>query len=96
MGASGPGRGAELALIGWLGRDRTAVAAALGETTVLGGRAFGAPAAGGPGDAYGGAYAFSAIGLAALLASGLVLLLLAATNLGRMVRGFPPLPEGEG
>ena len=69
MGASGTRLGAELALIGWLGRDRTAVAAALGETTVLGGRALGAPAAGSLGDAFGGAYAFGAIGLTALLAS---------------------------
>jgi MFS family permease len=69
MGASGTRLGAELALIGWLGRDRTAVAAALGETTVLGGRAVGAPAAGSLGDAFGGAYAFGAIGLSALVAS---------------------------
>src|SRR4029077_11438606 len=54
MGASGTRLGAELSLIQWLGRDRAAVAAALGETTVLGGRALGAPAAGGLGDAYGG------------------------------------------
>jgi hypothetical protein len=80
MGASGTRLGAELALIRWLGRDRTAVAAALGETTVLGGRALGAPAAGGLGDAYGGAYAFGAIGLAALLASG-VLLAMAAIKI---------------
>lgn len=73
MGASGTRLGAELALIGWLGRDRAAVAAALGETTVLGGRALGAPAAGTLGTAYGGAYAFGAIGLTALLAAtGLV------------------------
>jgi hypothetical protein len=76
-----------LALIGWLGRDRTAVAAALGETTVLGGRALGAPAAGSLGDAFGGAYAFSAIGLAALFAAG-VLTVVAARRL-RM-----PTPEG--
>ena len=75
MGASGTRLGAELALIGWLGRDRTAVAAALGETTVLGGRALGAPAAGSLGDAFGGAYAFGAIGMAALLASGVLLAL---------------------
>lgn len=80
MGASGTRLGAELALINWLGRDRAAVAAALGETTVLGGRAVGAPAAGGIGDAFGGAYAFGAIGLAALLASG-VLMLMAAIKL---------------
>jgi MFS family permease len=73
MGASGTRLGAELALIGWLGRDRTAVAAALGETTVLGGRALGAPAAGSLGDAYGGAYAFGAIGMTALLASAVFL-----------------------
>jgi MFS family permease len=73
MGASGTRLGAELALIGWLGRDRAAVAAALGETTVLGGRAVGAPAAGTLGTAYGGAYAFGAIGLTALVAAtGLV------------------------
>jgi MFS family permease len=75
MGASGTRLGAELALIGWLGRDRTAVAAALGETTVLGGRALGAPAAGSLGDAFGGAYAFGAIGAAALLASGVLMVL---------------------
>jgi MFS family permease len=66
MGASGTRLGAELALIGWLGRDRAGVAAALGETTVLGGRALGAPAAGGLGDAFGGAYAFGVIGFVAL------------------------------
>ncbi|HEY1247020.1 MAG TPA: hypothetical protein VGF29_19535 [Hyphomicrobiaceae bacterium] len=75
MGASGTRLGAELALIGWLGRDRTAVAAALGETTILGGRALGAPAAGSLGDAFGGAYAFGAIGMAALLASGVLMAL---------------------
>jgi Major Facilitator Superfamily len=89
MGASGTRLGAELALIRWLGRDRTAVAAALGETTVLGGRALGAPAAGSFGDAYGGAYAFGAIGIVALLASGVVMLV-AATRL-RM----SPLPLRE-
>src|SRR4030081_1119570 len=72
MGASGTRLGAELALIRWLGRDRTAVAAALGETTVLGGRALGAPAAGSFGDAYGGAYAFGATGLGGLLAAALL------------------------
>jgi MFS family permease len=75
MGASGTRLGADLALIGWLGRDRAAVAAALGETTVLGGRALGAPAAGTLGSAYGGAYAFGAIGLTALAAAtGLVVI----------------------
>jgi hypothetical protein len=81
MGASGTRLGAELALIRWLGRDRTAVAAALGETTVLGGRALGAPAAGGFGDAVGGAYAFGAIGVVALVTSGLLMLILALMNL---------------
>src|ERR1700730_8172164 len=66
MGASGTRLGAELALIRWLGRDRTAVAAALGEAIALGVRALGAPAAGSFRDAYGGAYAFGAIGIAAL------------------------------
>ena len=80
MGASGTRLGAELALIGWLGRDRTAVAAALGETTVLGGRALGAPAAGSLGAAFGGAYAFGAMGMAALMAAG-VLMALAALRL---------------
>jgi hypothetical protein len=80
MGASGTRLGAELALIGWLGRDRTAVAAALGETTVLGGRALGAPAAGSLGDAFGGAYAFGAMGMAALMAAA-VLTALAALRL---------------
>lgn len=73
MGASGTRLGAELVLLGWLGRDRAAVAAALGETTVLGGRALGAPALGSLGDAYGGAYAFSAIGLAASMAAAVLL-----------------------
>ncbi len=89
MGASGTRLGAELALIRWLGRDRTAVAAALGETTVLGGRALGAPAAGSFGDAYGGAYAFGAIGIVAALASGVVMLV-AATRLR-----LSPLPVRE-
>jgi hypothetical protein len=66
MGASGVRLGAEVALIGWLGRDRAAVAAALGETTMLGGRAVGAPVVGVLGDTRGGAYAFVAIGLAGL------------------------------
>ena len=80
MGASGTRLGAELALIGWLGRDRAGVAAALGETTVLGGRVLGAPAVGSLGDAYGGAYAFNAIGLTALLSAG-ALMALAALRL---------------
>jgi MFS family permease len=91
MGASGTRLGAELALIRWLGRDRTAVAAALGETTVLGGRALGAPAAGSFGDAYGGAYAFGAIGLVALLASGVVMAL-AASRLRRGGLTTEPAP----
>src|SRR5215207_1578925 len=93
MGASGARLGAELALIGWVGRDRAAVAAALGETTVLGGRAFGAPAAGSFGTAYGGASAFWAIGLSALLASGV--LLLVATRLLRRppaIESVVPVP----
>jgi MFS family permease len=69
MGASATRLGAELSLIRWLGRDRAAVAAALGETTVLGGRALGAPAAGSLGDAFGGAYAFGAMGLTTLMAA---------------------------
>jgi MFS family permease len=73
MGASGIRLGSELALMAWLGRDRMAVAAALAETTVLSGRAVGAPAAGSLGDAYGGAYAFGAIGTAVLLASGVLM-----------------------
>ena len=88
MGASGTRLGAELALIGWLGRDRTAVAAALGETTVLGGRALGAPAVGTLGDAFGGAYAFGAIGMAALLASG-VLMALTFVQLRRSLAAEP-------
>jgi MFS family permease len=93
MGASGARLGAELALINWVGRDRAAVAAALGETTVLGGRAFGAPAAGTFGTAYGGASAFWAIGLSALLASGV--LMLVATRLLRRapeVEAVVPVP----
>ena len=84
MGASGTRLGAELALLAWLGRDRAAVAAALGETTVLGGRAVGAPAAGTLGTAFGGAYAFSAIGLTALLAAA-GLMVLAGLNLRRQL-----------
>jgi hypothetical protein len=91
MGASGTRLGAELALIRWLGRDRTAVAAALGETTVLGGRALGAPAAGSFGGAYGGASAFGAIGLVALLASGVVMVL-AASRLRRTALTTEPAP----
>src|SRR5689334_21259168 len=72
MGASGIRLGAELALMTWLGRENMAVAAALAETTVLGGRAVGAPAAGSLGDAFGGAYAFGAIGSAVLLTSGVL------------------------
>jgi MFS family permease len=92
MGASGTRLGAELALLGWLGRDRAAVAAALGETTVLGGRAVGAPAAGTLGTAYGGAYAFGAIGLTALLAAA-GLMVLAGVNLRRQLT---PAPEPSG
>ena len=97
MGASGTRLGAELALIRWLGRDRTAVAAALGETTVLGGRALGAPAAGGLGDAYGGAYAFGAIGLAALLASAVLLAMTAIKLRPQVIAqpvGGPPMLPG--
>jgi MFS family permease len=88
MGASGTRLGAELALLAWLGRDRAAPAAALGETTILGGRALGAPAAGSLGDAYGGAYAFGAIGLAALLSS-VVLMGLALFRLRRTLVALP-------
>jgi len=73
MGASGIRLGAELALMAWMGRDRMAVVAALAETTVLGGRAVGAPAAGSIGDAYGGAYAFGAIGTAVVLITGVLM-----------------------
>ncbi len=90
MGASGTRLGAELALIGWLGRDRAAPAAALGETTVLGGRAVGAPAAGSLGDAYGGTYAFGALGLAALL-STMVLMTLAFLKLRRTLEEVAPV-----
>ena len=72
MGASGIRLGSELALMAWMGRDRMAVVAAVAETTVLGGRALGAPAAGSLGDAYGGAYAFGAIGTAVLLTSAVL------------------------
>ena len=88
MGASGTRLGAELALLGWLGRDRAAVAAALGETTVLGGRAVGAPAAGTLGTAYGGATAFGAIGLTALLAAA-GLMILTSLNLRRQLTPAP-------
>src|SRR5438067_6375350 len=79
------------ALVRWLGRDSTAVDAALGETTVLGGRALGAPAAGSFGDAYGGAYAFGAIGSVALMASALVMAL-AAIKLRRAALITEPVP----
>jgi hypothetical protein len=72
--------------------SRAAVAAALGETTVLGGRAVGAPAAGTLGTAYGGAYAFSAIGLTALLAAA-GLMVLASINLRRQLTPATPVPE---
>lgn len=75
LGASGTRLGAEVALITWTGRDRAAVAAALGETTILGGRVFGAPAVGALGDAGGGTYAFGSIALAGLLAASLIPLL---------------------
>jgi MFS family permease len=71
MGASGVRLGAEVALIRWVGRDRAAVGAALGETTMLGGRAIGAPAVGVLADTRGGSYAFYAIGLAGLALAGL-------------------------
>lgn len=92
MGASGTRLGAELALLGWIGRDRPAVAAALGETTVLGGRAVGAPAAGTLGTAYGGAYAFGAIGLAALLAAAGLMVLTGAS----LRRQLTPVPAPSG
>jgi MFS family permease len=92
MGASGARLGAELALIAWVGRDRTAVAAALGETTILGGRAFGAPAAGTLGTAYGGASAFWAIGVSAMLASGLLMALAMITlRRGRPAEAVVPV-----
>jgi MFS family permease len=72
MGASAIRLGSELSLMAWLGRDRIAVVAAVAETTVLGGRALGAPAAGSLGDAFGGAYAFGAIGTAVLLISAVL------------------------
>jgi MFS family permease len=90
MGASGTRLGAELALLTWLGRDRAAVAAALGETTVLGGRALGAPAAGSIGDAFGGQLAFGAIGLATLV-SAAVLMGLAAVRLRRTLEEVAPV-----
>jgi MFS family permease len=103
MGASGARLGAELSLIRWLGRDRAAVAAALGETTVLGGRALGAPAAGSLGDAFGGAYAFGAIGLSGLLASGVLLALAAVKLRPRLAESLiqatttePALPQSSG
>lgn len=85
MGASAIRLGAELALIAWLGRGQAAVAAALGETTILGGRALGAPAAGSLGDAFGDAYAFAAIGSATLLV-GLLAFGLAITGAIRAAR----------
>jgi MFS family permease len=91
MGASGARLGAELALIRWLGRDRAAVAAALGETTVLGGRALGAPAAGSFGAAYGGAYAFGAMGLVAMVASGVLLALAAVKLRPRLAESLSPI-----
>ena len=88
MGASTIRLGAELALIAWMGRGQAAVAAALGETTILGGRAIGAPAAGSLGDAFGGAYAFGAIGMATLFAS-LVLMVLTIFKLRRTLEVAP-------
>ena len=92
MGASAIRLGAELALIAWLGRGEAALAAAVGETTVLGGRALGAPAAGSLGDAFGGAYAFAAIGTGALLV-GLIAMTVAITGAIRAAR--PNLAQGE-
>jgi MFS family permease len=68
IGASGMRLGAEVQLIDWVGPDRAAVAAALGETTVLGGRAVGAPVVGALGTAQGDVYAFGTIGLIGLVA----------------------------
>jgi MFS family permease len=95
MGASGARLGAELSLIRWLGRDRAAVAAALGETTVLGGRALGAPAAGSFGDAFGGAYAFGAMGLVAVLTSGVLLALAAVKLRPRLAESLIPVTTTE-
>lgn len=75
MGASGVRLGAEVALVGWIGRDRAAVGAALGEVTVASGRIVGAPTLGALGDAHGDTYAFNAIGGAGLvLAMGMLML----------------------
>ena len=90
MGASGVRLGAEVSLIGWLGRDRAGVAAALGETTIVGGRMVGAPVVGALGDARGGAYAFSAIGAAGLMLGG-VFALIAVDRLRRAAAVSPRL-----
>jgi MFS family permease len=82
MGASGVRLGAEVALIGWIGRDRAAVAMALGETTMLGGRAFGAPVVGVLSDSRGGGYAFAAIGLAGVSLAAFIMAM-------RRGRGLP-------
>jgi hypothetical protein len=58
------------------------VGAALGETTMLGGRAIGAPVIGVLGDTRGGSYAFYALGLAGLALGGL----LAARKADRRLR----------
>ncbi len=89
MGASGIRLGAGVALMGWVGRDRAALAAALVESTATSGRALGAPTVGALGDAAGGAYAFGAIGLVGLLAAGL--LSIVAIRLGRAAEPAPAL-----
>ena len=82
LGASGIRLGASLSLVSWLGRDRAAVAAALAEVAMLGGRALGAPTLGALGDARGGDVAFQAVGMIGLL----VALLLGLAASGRHVR----------
>ena len=84
LGASGIRLGASLALVTWLGRDRAAVAAALSEVAMLGGRAFGAPALGTLGQARGGDVAFQAVGMTGLLVA--LVLGLAANGRGSRMR----------
>ena len=55
---------------------------------MLGGRALGAPAAGSFGDAFGGAYAFGAMGLVALVSSGVLLALAAVKLRPRLAESF--------
>ena len=73
LGANGARLGAELVLIGWIGRDRAAVAMALAAMAVLGGRVVGQPSMGAIADAYGNAAALAVLGAAGFVGCGLSL-----------------------